>query len=138
MMTIEEFKKQRTKTLWNKKSKEQTIYLVVRFLHHSLWEGTDCINTPGHIIPYTWFSEKRFQCFNPVLIGIQKQMIPHWKALYQRFWISCNIGCGTPIKAATPLKPKKHHFQKHRVKVMIGSRFAQFWVCNQLELLWAF
>ena len=32
----------------------------------------------------------------------------------------------------------KKHFQKHRIKVMIGLKFIQFWVCFQLELLWAF
>ena len=94
--------------------------------------------TDGHVISHSWFLEKRFDRFDHVSIGVQKQTISHLKALIKCFknqgwnWVL------HPYKSCHALETKKHHFQKHRVKVMLGLKFNQFWVCNQSELIWDF
>ena len=39
----------------------------------------------GHNIPHSWFSEKHFNSFDSLPIGIKKQMISHLKALVKSF-----------------------------------------------------
>ena len=41
--------------------------------------------THGHNIPQSWFSEKHFNSFDSLPIGIKKQMMSHLKALVKSF-----------------------------------------------------
>ena len=65
--------------------------------HFTTFEVKDsCNSTPksythGHNIPHSWFSEKHFNSFDSLPIGIKKQMISHLKALVKFFETSAKI-----------------------------------------------
>ena len=59
-------------------------------LHYAAGKGhLECVRcckyTHGHNIPHSWFSEKHFNSFDSLPIGIKKQMISHLKALVKSF-----------------------------------------------------
>ena len=57
---------------------------VGSILTAKLWDYTSTY-THGHNIPHSWFSEKHFNSFDSLPIGIKKQMISHLKALVKSF-----------------------------------------------------
>ena len=68
--------------------------------------------TDGHVISHSWFLEKRFDRFDHVSIGVQKQTIPHLKALIKCFknqgwnWVL------HPYKSGHALETKKTPLSK--------------------------